>query len=611
MSQNHSGTEGRPSAGRVPMPEEVLDEVERSEPEDRPESGLVTRSTNVYGDPGTADRPGEEGDEIGGAAHSAAPNMLRTSMWMATGTIFSRATGFLRTIMLAAALGTHLLGDAYYTANSVAFIVNDLLIGGLLASVFVPFLVKRRMQDKDGGAATEHRLFTTGLLALFVITVVAVLAAEGLIRLYAGGFEPTQHEVAVYLARFLLAQIFFIGGSGIASAMLNARKHLIAPMWAPVLNNLVIISVALMFLMIAGPGTTPETITSGQLALLGAGTTAGQVVQCLILFWALRAAGFRWRPRLDLRGSGLGEAVRAAGWMFLYIGIAQFGMLISTNVATRAGVLAAQAGETAGAGITAYKYAFLLFQLPYAVIAVTVITALLPRLSEHVAEGRKDRVRTDFSRGFRLSSALLVPISMAMVVFAVPFCVLIYAHGSTSVQDAQGIGTVLAVFAVMLLPFTMFQLQMRVFYALGDTRTPALIALPAEAVHAVTAVSLLFFLPPHQVVLGLPVAYGFYYIVGSAFSWYVLRRNLNGLDGRRMARTLLLLHVASVPSMIFAAVALHFANQAAGVVLPAVLAIVIGGGVGAVLFVLVARWLNVMEVTTLVDMVRTRLLRRR
>lgn len=601
----------RSGLDRVVSPTEALDAVERTEPSTTPEPGLVTQhDPDDFRDPGTADRPGEEGDEIGGVQHAAAePSMVRSSVLMAAGTVVSRATGFVRTIVLAAALGTHLLGDAYYTANSVAFIVNDLLIGGLLASVFVPFLVKRRKSESDGGAATEQRLFTTVLLALLLITVVAIVSAELLIRLYAGGFTPEQHEVSVYLARFLLAQIFFIGGSGIISAMLNARNRFGAPMWAPVLNNITIIAVGGLFLSMAGPGMSPADMEPGHIALLGVGTTAGQAIQAVVLLWALWAAGFRWRPRLDLRGSGLGEAMRAASWMMVYIGVAQFGMLISTNVATRAGVEAAELGA-AGAGITAYKYAFLLFQLPYAIIAVSVITALLPRLSEHVAEGRKDRVRSDFSRGFRLSAVFIVPISMAMVVFAVPFCILIYARGSTSVADAQSIGWILMGFSLMLIPFTLFQLLLRVFYALGDTRAPAMIVFPAEAAHAVTAVSLLLVLDPRYVVLGLPFAYGLYYVIGSVIAWRVLRRRLNGLDARRMARTVIRLHLACIPSMIFGLAMILTFGLLPGIYVPAVLAILVGGLIGGVLYLLVAQRLNVVEVTTSWELVRSRLLRR-
>nr|WP_184639224.1 murein biosynthesis integral membrane protein MurJ [Streptomonospora salina] len=594
------------------MPDEVLDAVEHSEPGTEPEPGLhPDHDPSDYGDLGTADRPGEEGNEIGGAAHSAPGDLLRSSAVMAAGTVVSRITGFVRTIVLAAALGTQLLGDAYQTANMVPFAVYDLLIGGLLASVFVPFLVKRRKRDADGGTATEQRLFTVILLVLAVMTMLAIAAAEWLIRVYAGDFTGPQHDAATLLARFLLAQIFFIGASGIASAMLNSRDRFGAPMWAPVLNNLVIIAVGVLFLTVTGPGTTPDSVTEGQLTLLGAGTAAGQLLQALVLVGSLFAAGFRWRPRLDLRGSGLGEAVRTAAWMLVYVGVAQAGLLVTTNVATRAGVAAAREGESAaGAGITAYQYASMLFQLPYAIIAVSVITALLPRMSAHVADGRTDLVRADFSRGLRLSAVLIVPLSVAMVVFAIPFCVMIYANGSTSVADARSIGRILMVFAVMLIPFTMFQLQMRVYYALGDTRTPSLFALPAEAAHAALAVGLLFLAPAQLIVVLLPIAYGSYYVVGSVLAWRGLHRRLNGTDGRRILRTLLLLYAATVPSALFAIAMATGFGLLPGTLLPNLLGMAAGGAVGALLFILAAKRLGVTEVTTFLEMVRSRLLSR-
>ncbi|WP_026123550.1 murein biosynthesis integral membrane protein MurJ [Nocardiopsis chromatogenes] len=611
MANDQSNRED-PDHHRLLLPDEVLDTLERDEPEGAPETGLTTdRDPSSIGDLGTADRAGEEGDEIGGAAHAAPGDLMRSSAVMAVGTVVSRLTGFGRTVVLASALGTQLLGDAYQTANSVPFAVYDLLIGGLLASVFVPFLVKRRKTDADGGTATEQRLFTAMLLALFVISLLAILAAEWLIRLYAGDFSGAQHEVAVYLARFLLAQIFFIGASGIASSMLNARNHFAAPMWAPILHNLVIIAAGLLFLWVAGPGNSPETISRSDLAILGVGTAAAQVVQMAVLVWTLWRAGFRWRPRLDLRGSGLGEAVRTAGWMLLYIGVVQAGMLVTVNVATRAGVRAAEAGgSAAGAGYAAYQYASLIYQLPYAIIAVSVITALLPRMSGHVADGRKDLVRRDFSLGFRLSSVLIVPISVAMVVFAVPFCVVLYARGSMSVDDARSVGMILTAFAAMLVPFTLFQLQQRVFYAMGDTRTPSLIAIPAELAHATLAILVLFTAPPHLIVVLLPLAYGSYYIVGSVLAWRMLARRLNGLDGRRTMGTLVRLYAASVPSAVFGIAMVLTFGLLPGTYLPAVLAVLVGGLVGILLFILIAPRLGVTEVTTFFGMVRTRLLRR-
>ena len=614
-SQNGPEEHTKQRSGRqMVMPEDVLDAYERSEPQGEPETGLKTlRDPSDIGDVGTADRAGmEDGDEIGGSSHTGPGNIAKSTAIMAVGTIASRVTGFVRTIVLAAAIGTQLLGDAYQTAGMVPYMIYDLLIGGLLASVFVPFLVKRRKLDQDGGDKTEQRLVTMMLLGLFVLTLVSVLIAEWFIRIYAGGFSGAQYDVSVILARYLVLQIFFIGASGLASAMLNARNKFGAPMWAPVLNNVVIIGICLWFLNIAGPGRTPETITQGEIALLGLGTALGQVVQAAVLIWALFAAGFRWRPRLDLRGSGLSEAAGAASWMMLYIVVAQVGALVSTNVATRAGAMSAELGYDSGSGIAAYKFASMLFQLPYAIIAVSVITALLPRMSEHVAAGRKDQVRSDFSRGFRLSSVLIVPISVAMIVFAVPFCVMIYAQGSTSVEDAAAIGRILMVFCVMLIPFTLFQLQMRVFYALGDTRTPALVAIPSEITHAITGVALLFVFAetPQHIVVWLPVPYGLYYIVGSVIMWFILHKRLNGLDGRRTVATLFKLHLATVPAALFGILMIVVFNGLPGDLWPALSSMVAGGLVGAVLFVVAAKFLNVTEVTSFLDLLKTRLRRR-
>ncbi|WP_246249454.1 murein biosynthesis integral membrane protein MurJ [Actinomadura litoris] len=580
------------------MPE-VFEAAERDEPPGEPEPGLVpARDPEDVGDP-----PGEPPPKP--------PGVVRSGAVMAAGTVASRFTGFLRTVVIGAALGTALLGDAYQAAEMIPFTVYQLLLGGLLTSVFVPFLVKRRMRDADGGAATERRLVGVALAGLAVLTAVAVLAADRLISVYAGGYEGRQREVTVLLTRLLLLQIFFIGVSGLSGTLLNVRQRFGAPMWTPVVNNLITMAAGLAFLWIAGPGRTTQTVTDAQLTLLGLGSAAGTMAQSLLLAWTLRAAGFRWRPRFDLRGSGFGEALRTAVWMLLYVVVAQAGVLVTANVATRAGRRAAlDAGHAvAGSGLAAYQFALVVFQLPYAVIAVSVITALLPRMSAHVAGGRRDLLRDDFSRGLRLACALLVPLSLGMLVFAVPGSVALFAYGSMTPDGARRIGAVLTVLAVMVVPFTLHQLLMRVFYALGDTRTPSLIAVPAGVAQAVTAFALLRFVPARQVVLWLPVAYGLFYLVGAVWSALVLRRRLGGLDGRRIARTLVRLHVAALPAMAFAAAVVWGFGHMHGDRLPSVLAVVVGGLGGGALYLGAARLLHVAELGYFTSLARSRLRR--
>ena len=141
-----------------------------------------------------------------------------------------------------------------------------------------PALPGHQAQHK-GGKATEDRLFTGALVLLVVMTTVAILVAEWLVRAYASGFEPRQAEVSVILARYLLVQILFVGMSGLISAMLNTRDKFGAPVWAPVLNNLVIIAVGATFLMVSGPGRTPDTVTDSELLLLGAGAFVMHVLE--------------------------------------------------------------------------------------------------------------------------------------------------------------------------------------------------------------------------------------------------------------------------------------------------------------------------------------------
>ncbi|MGW5876610.1 murein biosynthesis integral membrane protein MurJ [Nocardiopsis terrae] len=539
---------------------------------------------------------------------SGSGGMMRSSMIMAVGTMASRLSGFARTIVLAAAIGTHLLGDAYHTAHTIPFILNDLLIGGLMASVVIPFLVKRRKRDADGGKATEDRLFTSMVLALLLVTVTAIAAAEALIWLYGSRFTSVQFDTSVYLARFLLSQIFFVGLSGLLSAMLNTRGKFGAAVWAPVLNNFVIMGVAGMFLVVAGPGRTPETVSTTELTLLGAGTAAGMALQALVLFVALTRTGYRWRPRLDLRGSGLGEALRTAGWMMLYTLLTQAGLWITTNIANAANVAGIEQGMDVGAGISAYNLAYQLFQLPYAIIAVSLITVLLPRMSAHADDHDWDAVRSDFSRTLRISAFVLVPTAFAVAMFAEPLSVLAFARGSVSVADATAIGQILAVMSLGLLPFTVFQLMLRVFFAMGDTRTPALIGGANLAVHSALALVAYLVLPPNLVVVGVAAGFMVSFLSGLTIAGQVLSRRIGGLDGKHVLGTLLRLHLAVVPSVAAGFGVLWFFDSRVGPGLVTYVgAPVVGCAVGALLFLVSARALRVPELSAAVELIRSRL----
>jgi putative peptidoglycan lipid II flippase len=532
-------------------------------------------------------------------------SLVRSSGIMAIGTLASRVTGFLRTAVFGYALGAATLADAYNNANTLPNVVYNLALGGILTSVVVPLLVSAAKRDADRGEAYDQRMFTLGALALGGITLVATLAAGPLVELYAASVHGSERSVMVVFAYFFIPQIFFYGVSSLAGAILNARGHFAAPMWTPVVNNVVVISVGLLFMVTAGLNLSTATISSGQVQLLGIGTTLGIVAQTAALIPALRKVGFRWRPRFDFRKAEVTEIRRMAGWMFGYIATTQVAFLITTRVANAAAV---RARHLHGSGYTDYSYAWLLFQLPYAIVGISVITALLPRMSAHAADHRYRLVSDDFSAGVRLSSVIVVPAAVVLAMLGPPLAEVLLGYGSMSFADARYLGEVFAVFSLGLAPYMMFQLLLRVFYALHDSRTPALIGVLTMIVNIAANLIALAVLRPVDVVAGLGAGFGAANLVGAVAGWLVLTKRIGGLDGRRIGVSLVKMHAAAIPCVLFAAAV----TVMVGAVVPAgtlaALIIVALSGSGALLlYVLFAKALGVAELTDLSATVTARL----
>ena len=531
----------------------------------------------------------------------------RSSRTMALGTIASRGTGFLRTVVIAAAVGTVALGDAYNIANTTPNIIYELMLGGILTSVVVPLLVGAAKRSEAEGEAYAQRLLTVVALGLGVVTVLAVLAAPLVVDLYSSRFTPAQHDLAVLFARFFLPQIFFYGVGAVIGAILNTRGRFGPPMWTPVLNNVVVIVTGLLFVAVTQTGSRePGTLSGTATTVLALGTTLGIVAQTAALLPALRATGFRFRARLDLRGTGLGPAARLAKWVLLYVVANQVGLLVVTNLASRAARAAAVDG-TNGPGYSVYTYAFQIFQLPHAIVAVSVITALLPRMSRAAADGRTRDLVADLSRGSRLGLAALVPAAAGLVVLNAAVATVVFSRGAISGDQARGIGTVLACFALGLVPFSLFQLQLRAFYALQDTRTPALVNVGVNVANVVVDLVLYALLPAPHRVAGLAVGYALSYAVGLALTSRILSRRLDGLDGHRVVRTAVRLVVASVLAGVVAgALAAAVGALLGDGVVSAVVRLGVGGGAGGAVFVLAARRMRVSEVGDLLATVRGR-----
>src|SRR5690348_11748938 len=533
---------------------------------------------------------------------SDGPSVVRSSTVMAVGTLASRGTGFLRTLVLAYALGVGSVSIAYNNANTLPNTVYDLMLGGILTSIMVPLLVNAAKRDADGGEAYDQRTFTLTTLALFVLTVVATLAASLLVSLYAHSITGPERHLMVIFAYFFIPQIFFYGISSLAGAVLNARGHFAAPMWTPVINNIVVIAVLLLFIVTGGIGESAASITPGQVQLLGFGTTLGIIAQTAALIPFLRKVGFRWHPRFDFRRAEVTEIRRMAGPLFGYILTTQVAFLVVQNVANAA------SNHASYDGFPAYSYAWQLFQLPYAVVGISVITALLPRMSAHASEKNYALVKSDFSGGVRLSSVIVVPSALILAVLGPALAQALFGYGSTSVAEARYIGLVFGVFSLGLVPYMMFQLMLRVFYAMHDSRTPMYIGVAVMATNIAFSLLALAVLPAGHVVEGVAAAFGLANVVGTVISWRILSRRLHGLAGRQIASSLVRMHLAAVPGLFFALAA----SLMVGVILPpgpafGIVTLIIGGSGALLLYLLFAKALRITEVTELTSGLRTRL----
>ncbi|MGF1340997.1 murein biosynthesis integral membrane protein MurJ [Streptomyces flavovirens] len=524
---------------------------------------------------------------------------VRASLLMAVGTVVSRATGLIRQVLQAAALGTGLLASTYNTANTVPTSLYTLLIGGALNAVLVPQLVRARATQPDGGRAYEQRLVTLVVCVLAVGTALAVWAAPQIVGLYMRD-TPESHDafaLTVTFARFLLPQVFFYGLFSIYGQLLNAREKFGAMMWTPVLNNVVLVA---MFAAYVGLMTVPdrvEDITAAQVRLLGIGTTAGIAVQALALIPFARAAGFRFRPRFDWRGTGLGKSAHAAKWTLLFVLANQVALTVVTNYANAAD----QELPQAGAGYSAYTYAQTIWLLPQSIVTVSLVTALLPRMSRAAAEGRIPDLRADLARGLRISGFVIVPAALLFLALGTQISTLLFAHGAADAASARPLGYMLQAFGLGLIPFSAQYLLLRGFYAFEDTRTPFLMAVWIAVVDIVLATGCHLLLPARWAVVGMAGAYTLSYAAGLALTVLLLRRRLGGrLDDGGLRRTYGKLLCAAVPAAGLGWAAARTCGTALGSgTWPTAVALAAGVVTLALVYLLLARFLKVHELRRL------------
>lgn len=548
-------------------------------------------------------------------------SLLRSSAVMTVGTFLSRLTGYLRSVLLVAAIGLALHADLFTVANTVPNALYILVAGGVLNAVLVPQLVRAMRHDADGGAAYANRVLTLVGLVLLVTTVLAVVFAPALMRLYAPGelYEPefaAQRESFETFARLCLPQIFFYGMTVLAGQVLNARGRFGPMMFAPIANNVLACGVLGVYLLVYEPTSGSAAYSTGEEWLLGLGSTVGVAAQAVVLVPYLRASGLRFRPRFDFRGTGLRHTGRLAVWTVLFVVVSQLGYLVVTRLAVEGAAAAALAGEAAAVGATVYQNGFLLVMLPHALVTVSLATALLPRLSRQVAAGRLAEMRRDLVATTRLAAAGTIFAGLVLLAIAFPLTRLLFGWGAGA-GETRALAVTLMLFVPGLVAFTIHYIALRGFYALEDTRTPFLVQCVVVGVN-VTSALLLSALAGRPSAMVLAGSFSIANAVGAVVSTAALARRLDGLHRVELAWFLLRASAAAAPAALLA-----FGGALLGQVLGdnlsgadssrlgALLAVLLGGALAVPTYLAGARLLRLREVSRVTDLVSSRLRRGR
>jgi putative peptidoglycan lipid II flippase len=455
---------------------------------------------------------------------------------MGAGSLVSRVTGFGRTVVISAAIGAGLLGNSYTTAQYFPQMIYELVLGGVFASIIMPLFVKAHKNDPDGGDAFAQRLLTLATLILGGAALLVTLAAPLIARAMA---EPAQYELVTDFSYLMLPALLLYGLFAVLSGVLNSREHFGAPMWVPIINNLVVITVGAVFFLVYTRDAVPDAlgevftsadqVTTGMILLLGGGTTAGVVIQVLCLAPSLRKAGFKWRLRFDFRNLPLRTIRRMAAWTLLFVAanqIAVMAVIKVANAASNPDHPAAVEGVFVP-GVTVYNNAYLMMMMAHGIVAVSVITALMPRMTRAADDRHWPELADHLSSGIRLASFLLVPIAL-----------MIFQWGAYKPEMAIATGQTLLIVGAVLLPFSISQLQIYAFYAQTDTKAVAMFSMPVIAIRIGGYLLAFAFLPLQWVVVGLFASNGISYLVSLLLSMSLLRKRIGLLKMRKTANGL-------------------------------------------------------------------------
>lgn len=474
------------------------------------------RSPAVTPDAGT----GPAGTPAAAPAAAPSPDLARSAGAFGVATMASRVLGLVRDQVLAFYFGAGDSMDAFRVAFRIPNLARDLFAEGAMSAAFVPTFTR---QLTVHGRERAWRLASSVINALALVTGLLVLAgivfAEPLVRLFASSFAevPGKLPLTVQLTRIMLPFLSLVALAAALMGMLNSLGHFFVPALSPAMFNVASIVIAVAFIPLA------PSLGVDPIVVVAVGTLVGGVGQLLIQWPPVRREGFRYRPVLDVRDEGLRQVLLLMGPGTIGLAATQINVFVNTVLAT---------GEGTGA-VSWLDYAFRLMYLPIGLFGVSIAAASTPAVSRLAAASDHAGMRTTVASAIGLMLSLNVPATLGLLVLAGPIVALIFEHGSFTAADTAATAAALRFYAIGLVGYSVVRIVAPTFYALRRSRIPVAVSMASVVVNVALNLMLVRVMSYQGLALGTSITA----LVNAGLQLYLLRREIGGVEGDRIAST--------------------------------------------------------------------------
>lgn len=450
-------------------------------------------------------------------------SVARSARTVSFAVLGSRVLGLVREQVLASLFGASKEYDAFITAFRIPNLLRDLFAEGALSSAFVTTFTQKLTKEGDAAAWRLANLVLNALLIVVsLITLAGIVAAPWLVNLIAPGFRAVEGkaELTVTMTRIMFPFLLLVALAAQAMGLLNAKKKFGIPASASMMFNIGSIVGGLAFAYWLDPAFGPRAMIGMSL-----GTLIGGAAQLLIQVPSLRAVGYRYVAVLDWRDPGFRQVVRLIGPAVIGVAAVQINVFVNNWFAS----------YFENGAVTWLNCAFRLMQFPIGVFGVAIATATLPAVSAHVARGDLDGFRKTLARSLRLAVFLSLPAACGLAVLAEPIIAVIYQHGRFTPYATQQTAHCLQAFAVGLAGYAALKVLAPTFYAFGDSRTPALVALFSIVVNALLCY--VFAWKLGLGVMGLALSTAIVALTNFLQLLWHMRRRLERIEGQALLRS--------------------------------------------------------------------------